>query len=206
MLGFAAVMLPPTSRTALLDVARRALLHRLRAGGILFPPVEAPADFPDLCSPSGCFVSLHERQTGRLRGCVGRLDPEKPVWEAVCLTACDVLRDPRFTDRPVVLEEAALLEIEVSVLSPPREAATPTDFDLLEHGIYLILGTKAGFFLPQVARDTGWGKEQLLARLCTEKLGLPAEAWQKPEAKLFTFSVDVIGPEPVLLEPLNDPA
>jgi len=39
--------------------------------------------------------------------------------------------------------------------------------------IYLTLNGRSGVFLPQVARETGWRRDQLLDRLCTEKDGLP---------------------------------
>ena len=60
---------------------------------------------------------------------------------------------------------------------------------------YLTMGGRTGCFLPQVARETGWSKEQLLGRLCQEKLGLAAIAWKHPEARLFTFTALIIGPE-----------
>jgi hypothetical protein len=49
-------------------------------------------------------------------------------------------------------------------------------------------------FLPQVARDTGWTREQLLDRLAQEKMGLPLDTWRQPYAKLFTFESTIIGP------------
>jgi AmmeMemoRadiSam system protein A len=213
------VPLSPAQRTLLLNIARAGLLDRLmttppppaspladegvapdadeeqvRAAS---PDDHAPTTDPALTSPAGCFVSLHEIDTHRLRGCVGRLDPEMPLWRVVRETAGDVLRDPRFTDMPVTAADVAILELEISVLSPPRLAAGPLDFDTLTDGIYLIHGSRSGFFLPQVARETGWSRQRLLSRLCEEKLGLPHDTWQKPEAKLFTFKVEVIGPEAV---------
>ena len=188
--------LSPASRARLLNIARAALLEKVTG--------EMPSqarEFPDesvsaeLNVPAGCFVSLHEHRTHRLRGCVGRIDPQAPLAETVRKTAADVLHDPRFTTHPVTAGDVPELEIEVSVLSPPQEATSPLDFDLLNDGIYLTFGGRAGFFLPQVARETGWTREQLLDRLCTEKLDLPADAWRKPEAKLYTFKVEVIGPE-----------
>jgi AmmeMemoRadiSam system protein A len=189
------VALTPAGRARILQIARDGVLKGLGAGsGAQF---EAPADDPELTSPAGCFVSLHEHSTHRLRGCVGRLDPNLPLVDAVRETAADVLHDPRFVGHPVTRRDVDDLEIEVSVLSPPREAASMLDFDLLSDGIYVTFGNRAGFFLPQVARETGWTKEQLLDRLCLEKLGLPADAWREPGAKLFTFKVEVVGPEPV---------
>src|SRR5947199_283867 len=61
----------------------------------------------------------------------------------------------------------------------------------------LALHAQAGCFLPQVARETGWGREQLLERLCVEKMGLPAASWRSPHAKLQTFTTIIIGPEPL---------
>jgi AmmeMemoRadiSam system protein A len=193
------VALTPAQRELLLNIARGGLMDKLSGGDDEVPPTpptEDPGD-ADLTAHAGCFVSLHERGTHRLRGCVGRLDPQLPLWQAVRETAGDVLRDPRFEDARVTRAEIPSLEIEVSVLSPPRQADDPLDFDPASDGIYLVYGSRSGFFLPQVARETGWTKQQLLARLCVEKLDLPHDAWLKPEAKLFTFKVEVIGPEPV---------
>jgi AmmeMemoRadiSam system protein A len=190
------VSLDPSSRVALLDLARRALRERL---GITASaePFPAPPLAADLLAPAGCFISLHELQTHRLRGCVGRLDPAKPLWETVYLTSGEVLHDPRFVNQPVTGSELESLELEISVLSPPREAANPLDFEPLVDGIYLTFANRAGFFLPQVARETGWTREQLLSRLCSEKLGLHPDIWQRPGVKLFKFEVEVVGPEPI---------
>jgi len=215
---FPVVPLTPAQRDLLLNLARAGLLERLASAGGSAPERDGPQDRvsevaaatagahkadddhtptsdAELTTPAGCFVSLHEKVTHRLRGCVGRLDPEMPLWRVVRETAGDVLRDPRFTDTPVTVDDLPILELEISVLSPPHLAAGPLDFDPLTDGIYLVHGKRTGFFLPQVARETRWSKQQLLNRLCDEKLGLPCDAWQKPEAKLFTFKVEVIGPE-----------
>ena len=50
--------------------------------------------------------------------------------------------------------------------------------------------------IVQVARETGWNREQLLTRLCVEKMGLTPHAWREPGAKLMTFSTVILGPEP----------
>ena len=107
-----------------------------------------------------------------------------------------VLEDPRFRVNPVCADELPELELEITVLSPLELAANALDFELLEHGIYLHCQGATGCFLPQVARETGWSKQQLLARLCTEKMGMPADAWQSPAARLYRFTATIIGPEP----------
>jgi len=151
---------------------------------------------PVLKAPAGCFVTLHALRNHGLRGCVGRIEATQPLVEALRSASKQVLRDPRFADDPVRLEELPLLEIEVSVLSAPRPAATPLDFEPLQHGIHLTIGSRSGCFLPQVAQETGWTREQLLDRLCTEKMGLAPSAWRNPQAHLSVFSVLIVGPEP----------
>jgi AMMECR1 domain-containing protein len=105
------------------------------------------------------------------------------------------LHDPRFEVDRLRLEELPNTEIELSLLSPLTPAADVLDFDPLHQGIYLKCGPRSGCFLPQVARETGWSREQLLSRLCTEKMGLPPDAWQDKDATLQVFSTLVIGPE-----------
>ena len=191
------MLLSPPQQRFLLDAARDTIRQTLRgnSAGRDSPESVEPID-PVLAQPAGCFVSLHRLHTHELRGCVGRLDAVDPLIRAVRRAAAGVLNDPRFHGNPVRPEELPRLEIEVSVLSPLVPAAGPLEFDLLHDGIYLTWGERAGCFLPQVAHETGWDKTQLLARLCTEKMGLPPDAWQDPRAKLFRFTTAVVGPEP----------
>ncbi len=177
---------------ALLDAARGVIRNTL-AGR---PVPDVKTDDPVLLQPAGSFVSLHELQTHRLRGCVGRMEATFPLMTAVCKASGGVLCDPRFRDHDAVhLQDLPTLEMEISILSPLRPAAGPTDFDLLNEGIYLKLGGRSGVFLPQVARETGWTKEELLRRLCTEKMGMPPDAWRLPAAQLLVFSTQIVGPE-----------
>jgi AmmeMemoRadiSam system protein A len=176
----------------LLDEARQTIRRALHGDANDVRSCPEPA----LLAPGGCFVSLHELDTHKLRGCVGRLDASQPLWNCVHHSALGVLEDPRFDDDPVRLADLPKLEIEISVLSPMRQARSVTDFDLETEGIYLTHQNRSGCFLPQVARETGWNREQLLSRLCSEKMGLPPHAWKEPGARLMVFSTLVIGPEP----------
>src|SRR3954453_6217708 len=175
----------------LLNLARSVIRSALSGTQIV---VHVPAD-TTLHQPAGAFVSLHEMHTHRLRGCVGRLDATQPMYQAVAQAAQRVLGDPRFTADRLRLEQLPSLLIEISLLAPLRAAESTTDFDLTGDGIYVTIGDRSGCFLPQVARETGWSKEQLLDRLCMEKLGLPARARRDPHARLHRFTVSQIGPE-----------
>jgi AmmeMemoRadiSam system protein A len=174
----------------LLDLARATI--RAALGGTAFPE---PRTDPALEQRAGCFVSLHRADDHRLRGCVGRLDAKLSLAEIVAAMSLGVLEDPRFLSEPVRLDELPLLHIELSILSPLRAMASPLDFDLLNEGIYLTHGGRSGCFLPQVARETRWDKEQLLGRLCAEKMGVSGVAWRQAETRAFSFTTLIIGPQ-----------
>jgi len=175
---------------SLLNIARDAIRRTLSREPLLPPKVE-----PGLDVQAGCFVTLHERGTHQLRGCIGRMRSEEPLAQTVQDMAVGVLQDPRFGDWRVQLDDLIHIDIDLSVLSPPVPAKSPLDFEPLENGIYLTIANRTGCFLPQVARETGWTREQLLARLCTEKMGLSPTAWQSG-ARLETFTATIIGPVP----------
>src|SRR5438876_4206741 len=178
------MILSPDDGAILMSLARRTIRHLL---GEFDGPIETPG-IPALLLPAGCFVSLHEQFSHRLRGCVGRLDARDAMYLAVIDAARSVLCDPRFEHDRIALDDLLRLTLEISLLSPLLDAPEPLAFDPQAHGICLSIGQSSGCFLPQVGRETGWTCEQLLQRLCAEKMGLPASAWQSRDAKLQTFT------------------
>ncbi len=145
----------------------------------------------------GCFVTLTNR--GQLRGCIGTFHPTLPLGEQVIEMAAAAARDPRFVFDPIRPDELKQLTLQVSVLSPLELIANPLDIELGVHGIYVIAGgAAAGCFLPEVAEETGWSKEQFLSHCCSGKAGLHAEAWRDGTAKVYTFTSEKFseaGPE-----------
>jgi len=180
----------------LLDAARMAIREALR--GNYRYKIPGTSD-PVLLMPAGCFVTLHEIGTHRLRGCIGRLQTTDPLIKTVHETAQSACQDPRFRMNPVTMAELPRLDLEISILTPLQPARNVLDFDPLQDGIYLMCRGRSGTFLPQVARETGWDREQLLTRLCADKMGLPPDAWKDPQAQLLKYQVTVIGPEPFVL-------
>ncbi len=188
--------LSPSQKSLLLDIARATIRRRLAN-----EPVETPSiEDAQLKQPASCFVTLHRLDDHRLRGCIGELQSERELVESVVRMSHAVLDDPRFFREPVTLGELPELELEITVLSPLELAKDALDFDLLEHGIYLVCAGTSGCFLPQVARETGWSRQQLLARLCSEKMGLPEDAWRRDDAKLYRFTATIVGPEPFVMQ------
>lgn len=137
--------------------------------------------------PRATFVTLHAN--GMLRGCIGSLQPEAPLYLSVHENAINAARrDPRFS--PVTLRELPLLDLDVSILSPIQPITGPADFRLGEHGIILEKGFHRAVYLPEVAPEQGWTAEETLASL-SEKAGLPANAWRSG-VSLSVFSSVVL--------------
>lgn len=184
--------LSAAQQKVLLDLARATIVSRLKRQ----PAVDVDVSAEVFAQTAGSFVTLHTIAGHHLRGCIGTLNAIDPLRQSVTEMAQAVLDDPRFRSNPVTLAELPLLDLEISIISPLLPANDVLDFDPLQHGIYLLCDGEAGCFLPQVAKETGWSKPQLLEHLCIGKMGLPGNAWKNPSARLFRFTATVIGPEP----------
>ena len=170
-------MLLSLARSTVVSAARRMS----RGGGDPPSPLS-----PGLSEKSGAFVTL--QKSGVLRGCIGALVADKPLWEAVRNSAWSAAReDHRFL--PVVPEEVDDITIEVSVLSPLSEIPPGQEFTPGRHGIVLKKNGRRGVFLPKVAEEMGWTREQTLSALC-KKAGLPVNAWQIPGMRFWIFTVE----------------
>jgi AmmeMemoRadiSam system protein A len=138
----------------------------------------------DLRAPHGAFVTL--KSGGDLRGCIGRLDFDVPLWRNVLRSAVSsALEDPRFV--PLAPEELQSIRIEISVLEPPVSLPDPRDFDPQVHGIIIELGGRRALLLPKVAQEEGWDARRTLETVCW-KAGLPPDAWRDPLARLSVFT------------------
>ena len=181
-------------RAYLLRVAREAIERAVRSAGPRVP-CDRGCGTPDLRdAPSatrakmGAFVTLTDRTTGALRGCIGEILPMRPLVEAVAERAVDsARRDPRFS--PVSERELGGIRVEVSALTPPKPVASWRDIVLGRDGMTLEKNGAFAVFLPQVAPEQGWDLETTLSYL-SQKAGLSADAWRNG-AKFETFQAEV---------------
>lgn len=154
------------------------------------PPIAADALTAHLRQPLGAFVTLYQ-SNGDLRGCIGRMSFDTPLYENVREAAVSsALNDPRFPS--VEEDELRSLRIEISVLQEPVAIDGPEEFDENEHGIVMELGVLHGVFLPKVAREYGWDRATTLSMLC-RKIGVSEDAWQLPGAKFKVFRAHEFG-------------
>jgi len=140
----------------------------------------------------GCFVTLKNR--GKLRGCIGQFTSESPLIELIVdMAKASTTGDPRFLADPITPDEMEQLDVEISVLSPLQRTDDPLSLQLGVDGIYIKKGCTSGCFLPQVATETGWSKEEFLSYCCAHKAGLPADAWKDPKTEVYLFTAEVFG-------------
>jgi AmmeMemoRadiSam system protein A len=150
------------------------------------------SDDPNLNAQCGCFVTLKNRD--RLRGCIGRFISDGPLIELVAeMAKASATGDPRFFADPITSGELENLDVEISVLSPLKRTDDPLSLKLGVDGIYIKKGRASGCFLPQVATETGWSKEEFLSYCCAHKAGLAADAWKDPETEVYLFTAEVFG-------------
>ncbi len=175
-------------KNALLKVARETI-----AAAISEKRVAKPAtDDDDLKKEQGCFVTIKNGQ--RLRGCIGQFIADKPLIEMVSeMAVLASTRDSRFFDSPITEDELDELDIEISVLSELKKTDDPLSLRLGIDGIYIVKGYASGCFLPQVATETGWSKEEFLSNCCEHKAGIRADAWKKKDVEVYLFTCDVFG-------------
>lgn len=184
--------LPAAHKTALLALARAAIRQSLasgerpRARELAFELALDPA----LARPAASFVTLHLDE--KLRGCMGSLAAEEPLYENVALNAYRAaFRDPRFS--PLTGEEFERLHVHVAVLGPLEPLSFADEDELLSKlrpgrdGLLIRNGQRQATFLPSVwsqLKEPG----QFLAEL-KRKAQLPVRG-RLPELEAFRYTTE----------------
>ncbi len=173
-------MLSRDDKKVLLEIARTTMDSNIRKGKI--QEVDENSYSKSIQTHAGAFVSLHK--DGKLRGCIGRFQPNKPLYELVRDLAISAsTKDYRF--KPVESGELENIELEISVLTPLEKITDPEEIKLGEHGIYIKKGSSSGTFLPQVATQTGWNLEEFLGHCARDKARIGWDGWK--EADLYIY-------------------
>ncbi len=171
-------------KRTLLHIARQTIVNRLNKTNT--PAYTEDELTPILKTRCGAFVTLHEQ--GKLRGCIGHLVGDKPLYKTIeSMAIAAAFEDPRF--HPLHNDELDLLDIEISVLSPLKLIHNIDEFQLGKDGIFMIKDGRSGTFLPQVAKETNWTKEEFLGHCARDKAGLGWNGWL--EADLYTYEAVV---------------
>lgn len=155
---------------ALLGLARGAVGEALGNGSVAIP------DEPWLKEKRATFVTLN--QDGKLRGCIGSLQPTRALGEDVVANAANAaLADRRFS--PLKPDELSAIEMEVSLLSAPTLVQFADANELMAQlrpgtdGVILAADGRRGTYLPQVWEQLP-DPVQFLASL-KQKAGIPVD-------------------------------
>lgn len=197
VVGYAAAVVtseggaPAPARPPLSDKTKAQLLRTVRqvAGeAALGRKAAAPLSANAVLNlPAAVFVTLRDKKGG-LRGCVGSVEPQDSLLEAVArYAAAAATSDGRF--KPLTAEEAKDVKAEVSVLSPLRAVKDASEIKPGD-GVSLDADGKTGVFLPDVWKDLP-KKDDFLSELCVQKAGLKKDCWKNATVKVFsadTFS------------------
>ena len=181
----AGFMLTALEKKQLKEIAAASIRDALD-GKPVSRSVALHADNPRLDVKCGAFVSLHRH--GQLRGCIGHFGEDVSLREIVARMArAAAFDDPRF--QPVRREELDAIDLELSVLTPMRHISSLDEFELHKHGIYIRKGHRSGTFLPQVADEVNWTKEEFVGHCSRDKAGLGWDGWR--DAELYVYEAIV---------------
>ncbi|MBU2541757.1 MAG: AmmeMemoRadiSam system protein B [Candidatus Omnitrophica bacterium] len=177
-------LLSQDQKNKLLKLARDTIRHFLTTGKTL----EVKEDDPILKQTMGAFVTLHKK--GQLRGCIGNIIGTKALYLTVRdMAIASATEDPRFSS--VTKDELPDIDIEISALSPLKKITNHDEIILGKHGVLVKDFFRSGVYLPQVATETGWTKEQFMSSLCASKAGIAPDAWKTGKCEIYIFSAEV---------------
>ena len=172
----------------LLSLARKTIVSALRTRRVPQASELGVSISDAMKSPRAAFVTL--KKNSQLRGCIGDIFPQRPLYRSVIRNAINAcVNDRRFL--PVTEEECNDITIEISALTVPEPVASSSDIRIGIDGVVLSKDGRSAVFLPQVAPEQGWDVNQMLTQLSL-KAQLPADAW-KEGASFLVFQADVFG-------------
>jgi len=176
------VPLKPADKKALLAFARETLSRLFLTDTA---PLARSADAA-LMQPRGAFVTL--KKHGELRGCIGHMIADEPLLKVVGAMAIQAaFNDRRFPQ--LAFEELKDTEIEISALTPMRQVPSFGDITVGRDGVLLVKDGRSAVFLPQVAAEQEWTRDEMLDNLC-RKAGLDQGCW-RTGAQFSTFQAVV---------------
>jgi AmmeMemoRadiSam system protein B/AmmeMemoRadiSam system protein A len=175
-----AFTLSAEEKRQLLTIARTTLQDHLSEHQTTLPLLAKL--LPALKRQCGAFVTLHKH--GELRGCIGHFGEDRPLYRVVQeMAIAAATEDYRFPS--VTSSELSEIEIEISVLTPLRKVSSIDEIQMGRHGIYIRKGASGGTFLPQVATETGWSKEEFLGHCAQDKAGIGWDGWKDAEISVY---------------------
>lgn len=148
------------------------------------PPPTVSSAIQDVNCP--IFVCFKHTDSGQLRGCIGSFASKPLLSQLVTYAKAAAFEDRRFS--PVKQTELAQLKCTVSLLHSFERTSSWDDWVVGTHGIQIEFqnGAYHGTFLPSVAAEQGWTKEETLQHLI-QKAGYRGSAVKLQEVKVERY-------------------
>lgn len=174
----------------MLLLAWESIAHGLKTGKPLSIDVD---DYPiELAEPKPCFVLLKQKQA--VRGCVGSIEPIRPLGEDLVENAFAAA----FCDRhfmPLSDNELDQTQINILLISPLQALSCDSQMTLIEQlqprvdGLLIRDGSHHASLLP-AAWETFKTPMEFVNQL-KRQAGLPMTYWSK-NTQIFRFSTETI--------------
>jgi AmmeMemoRadiSam system protein A len=162
-----------------IQLAKQAIFNHFGVKQLGTQPLNLPKEM--LTKRAGVFVTLYRQ--GKLRGCIGTLEPTKKniaaeieqnaLWAA--------LEDPRFD--PLSVNELNDLVISVDVLNPSIVIKDIKELNPKKYGVIVEAGRKKGLLLPDIE---GVDNVEEQINIACEKAGIDPE---KEKFLVYKFTV-----------------
>lgn len=158
------------------SLAKKAIISYVEKGAVI--STENLSD----TKQAGCFVSIHKKTSGELRGCIGTILPTcKNLSAEIINNAISTCQDPRF--EPIAKDELDNLDVSVDILSEPEPIATPKSLDTKKYGVIVkAKDGRTGLLLPDLE---GVDDPMYQVAIAREKAGVNANE----PIFLYRFSV-----------------
>lgn len=173
-------LLTDYEKKSLLKMARQVIENEFKSDINKIPEhLIYPVITPSIQHASGVFVTLTKK--GDLRGCIGKIIADKPLYQSVAEMAwAAAFNDSRF--KPLKKEELDNIVIDITILTVPRKIVNYKEIQIGRDGVILNKIGESGqvkataVFLPQVPVQFGWNIETTLEHL-SQKAGLDKHDW-----------------------------
>ena len=172
-----------SGKNTLLRLAKETITKYVKDGRV----PEVVMNNKRLRANGATFVTI-KTEEGRLRGCIGNIEPTMPLYQSVIHNAVSASsRDNRF--QPMKEKDLEGIEVEVTILSPLEPLKDKNAVEIGKHGLYLVKDYRSGILLPQVPVEQGWDRNSFLKQV-SKKAGLLEDAWK--DADLYSFTAEII--------------
>lgn len=181
------LLLTAQEKEGLLEQAYNTLNHMFDTSydeALYYPLLSA-----GMYKKQGAFTTLYGPNK-ILRGCVGRIESNEPLYKLIPTVTKDAAqKDSRFS--PLKKNMIQDTKIHLSILSNPKKINSYKEITIGKDGVILELDNTSAIFLPEVALEQKWTKEELLNNL-SQKAGLAKDAWFSKQTVFKTFNTVLI--------------